>query len=79
MYITDLCEVLEKSISFSYAHDTTLVTSAPDYIIAVRDMQHDVDNITHWCKINKLTLNISKTKCLPLGSKQKNRKTLYHS
>ena len=75
VYINDLCDVLETSHSFLYADDTVLVSSASDYIIAHRDMQHDLDNITNWCKSNKLTLNISKTKCMLLGSKHKIRKT----
>ena len=78
VYINDLCEVLEKSKSFLYADDTVLVTSSPEYIIAHRDMQHDLNNITNWCKSNKFTLNISKTKSMLLGSKHKIRKTRYH-
>ena len=41
-------------------------------------MQHDLNNITNWCKSNKLTSNISKTKRMLLGSKHKIRKTRYH-
>ena len=78
VYINDLNEVLEKCISFLYADDTVLVTSAPDYISAHRDMQHDLDNIANWCKSNKLTLNISKTKSMLLGSKHRVRKTRHH-
>ena len=79
MYINDLCEILDKCKSFLYADDTVLVTSAHDYITAHRDMQHDLDNITNWCKSNKLSLNISKTKSMLLGSKNRVRKTRYHA
>ena len=78
MYINDICEVLDNTKSYLYADDTVLVASAPDYITAHRDMQHDLDNIANWCKSNKLTLNISKTKCMILGSKHRIRKTRYH-
>ena len=54
------------------------MTSAPDYINAHRDMQHDLDNITNWCKSNKLTLNISNTKSMLLGSKRRVRRTRYY-
>ena len=78
VYINDLCDVLEKSDTFLYADDTVLVTSAPEYLTAHRHMQHDLDNIANWCKSNKLTLNISKTKSMLLGSKHKIRKIHYH-
>ena len=73
--INDLCEIVGNCKSFLYADDTVLVTSAPDYIVAHRDMQHDLDNTTNCCKSNILTLNISKTKRMLLGSKHKIRKT----
>ena len=54
-----------------------LVTSALDYTTAHRKMQHDLDNIANWCKSNKLTLNISKTKSMLLGTKHRIKKTRY--
>ena len=74
VYINDLCEVVQRYESCLYADDTVLVTNACEYYIAHRSMQHDLDNITNWCKSNKLTLNISKTKCMLLGSKHKIKK-----
>ena len=72
VYINDLCDVPEKSKVFLYADDTVLVTSAPNYITPHRDIKHDLDNIANCCKSNKLTLNVSKTKSMLLGSKLKN-------
>ena len=78
VYINDLNEILTKCDSFLYADDTVLVTSANIYHVAHRDMQHDLDNIANWCKSNKLTINISKTKCMLLGTKQRIRKTRHY-
>ena len=78
VYINDLNEILTKSDSYLYAVDTVLVTSANIYHVAHRDMQHDLDNIANWCKSNKLTINISKTKCMLLGTKHNIKKTRYH-
>ena len=47
---------------------------APDYYSAHRRMQHDLDNISNWCKGDKLTLNIKETKTMLLGTKHKIKK-----
>ena len=78
VYINDLCEILKKCDSYLYADDTVLVTSANVYHVAHRDMQHDLDNIANWCKGNRLTINISKTRCMLLGSKHKIKKTRHY-
>ena len=62
VYINDLCDVLIKSKI--YVDDTVWVTNHTDYVIAHRNMQHDLDNIANRCKSNKLTLNTLKTKCV---------------
>ena len=74
VYINDLCNVLHNCEAFLYADDTVLVASASDKMIAHRNMQSDLDNITNWCKGNKLAINIKKTKCMLLGSKHKIKK-----
>ena len=67
--INDLCEVLKTS--FLYDDDTVLVIKNKDYYIAHRDMKHDLENIANWCKSNKLTINIYKTKSMLLGTKNR--------
>ena len=71
IYINDLVDVIENCNTFLYADDTVLVSSARNIHDAHRSMQHDLDNITNWCKSNRLTLNIKKTKSMIFGSKHK--------
>ena len=78
VYINDLCEVLKNCDSFLYADDTVLVIKNKDYYIAHSDMQHDLDNIANCCKSNKLTINISKTKSMLLGTKNRIKKSHHY-
>ena len=48
-----------------------LISTARNIYDAHRSMQRDLDNITNWCKSNKLSLNIKKTKSMIFGSKHK--------
>ena len=48
-----------------------LVTTARNINDAHRSMQRDLDNITNWCKSNKLSLNIKKTKSMIFGTKHR--------
>ena len=75
IYINDLENVIKKCDTFLYADDTVIVTSAPNMYIIHRNLQHDLQNITNWCKGNELTLNIKKTKCMVLGTKHKIKRT----
>ena len=74
LYINDLVNVIDTCETFLYADDTVLVTSADCIFDAHRTLQHDLQNIANWCKGNKLTLNVKKTKCMLLGSKHKIKK-----
>ena len=67
MYINDLDEIITHCNTSLYADDTVLVAKAMNIIDAHRALQHDLHNIVNWCKGNKLTLNIKKTKCMLFG------------
>ena len=55
-----------------YADDTTLSCSAEDADTLLQVKMHsDLNKIPTWLKVNKLTLNVKKTKYLLIGSRPK--------
>ena len=62
IYINDLCGVIQNCKPYLYADDTVLVTNAPDLLTAHMHLQNDLNNVPNWCKGNKLSINVNKTK-----------------
>ena len=54
-----------------YADDTTLTSVAEDPDTLQVKMKSDLDTIQTWLKVNKLTLNVKKTKYMLIGSRPK--------
>ena len=71
MYINDLRNCLNHSKSYLYADDTVLIESCADIYTSHLNLQADLDNIAHWCKGNKLTINVKKTKGMLFGSSRR--------
>ena len=71
LYINDLCDVILNCSTFLYADDTVLVANALDIQAAHAQLQIDLDNVAGWCKFNKLSINIKKTKSMIVGSRHK--------
>ena len=71
LYINDLpsCGVYSKPRM--YADDTTLTSAAEDPDTLQVIMNSDLDTIQTWLKVNKLTLNVKKTKYMLIGSRPK--------
>ena len=69
LYINDLCGVITMCKPYLYADDTVLVTNALDMFTAHLQLQHDLNNVANWCKGNKLSINIKKTKGMLLGTR----------
>ena len=71
IYINDLpsCNLFSKPRM--YADDTTLTTSAEDPCVLEHKMNYDMNLIQSWLSANKLTLNVKKTKYMPIGSQFK--------
>ena len=61
LYINDVIEVIKKSSCYLYADDMVLYRTLEDDD-CLKDFQTDMDNVYEWCKRNKLTINIEKTK-----------------
>ena len=45
-----------------YADDTVLLTESSIPALATDCMQHTLDRISTWCTLNKMTVNVKKTK-----------------
>ena len=69
IYINDLCDVTENCKSFLYADDTVLVSNEQDIYTTHMHLQSDLDNVANWCKGNKLSINIKKTKAMVIGTR----------
>ena len=53
-----------------YADDTTLLISSSDPDTLQKELDLQLNNIINWFRLNKLTLNIKKTKLMLFGTKQ---------
>ena len=69
LYINDLCNTITNCNTYLYADDTALVASAPDLFTAHSNLQHDLENVANWCKGNKLSINVKKTKGMLIGTR----------
>ena len=72
--INDLATVSKKFKFLRYADDTTIYFSLEDlYGINVEgNVSNELNKFTRWLSLNKLSLNIDKTKCMTFHTRQKN-------
>ena len=54
--------MIVNSIPFLYADDTVLVSHDSDIFEAYSKLQGDLDCVAYWCKGNKLSINLKKTR-----------------
>ena len=74
VYINDIPKALEHAKPLMYADDTVLYCASKNNKEVRKNLQCDLNNIERWCKVNKLSLNVSKTKIMTFMSDHK-RKT----
>ena len=74
IYINDLPGTLEHAKPLMYADDTVIYCSGGNNKVVRKNLQCDLNNVEKWCKVNKLSLNVSKTKVMTFMSDHK-RKT----
>ena len=68
LYINDVTEVIERSKVTLYADDTAIYYRS-HCIDTIRDaLNSDLLSVSDWLKMNKLTLNVKKTKCMLFGT-----------
>ena len=73
IFINDLIHVTEKIKFIMYADDTTIYFNLEDFDPATieRDINSELEKINVWLKLNKLSLNVKKTKSVIFNRKQK--------
>ena len=71
LYINDLPNCLLNSKPRMYADDTSLTYAGSDPTLIQSHLNTDLKNISHWLTKNKLTLNMTKTEFVLIGSRQK--------
>ena len=62
IYVNDINESLQHCNSILYADDTTLIISGDKYEDLFRFVNEDLVTLSQWLSLNKLTLNLKKTK-----------------
>lgn len=69
--INDVTQVVDQSIVHLYTDDTVLYLSGKDSMIVQSQLQRYLNKFSLWCMMNKLTLNIKKTKSITFFQKHK--------
>ena len=71
--INDLITVSNKLKFIMYADDTTIYFNLEDFdpYNLERDINNELEKITLWLKMNKLSLNVQKTKLMIFHTRQK--------
>ena len=72
LYINDICKALQNMKCVLFADDTSLYSSGADLEQLLHVVQKDLNILHKWFAINKLSLNISKTKFIIFGNKMIN-------
>ena len=63
-YINDIVDVCKNSKILLYADDTVMYKKISDKnrFLHMHDFQQDVNRLTKWCQLNRLSINVKKTK-----------------
>ena len=54
-----------------YADDTCVTIASENLNDLVRDVKNELENISNWMRINKLSLNVSKSEFMVVGHRRK--------
>ena len=64
VYVNDIANCLTHSKLISFADDTTVFFSSKCINDLYQNMNSDLDDLTHWFKANRLSLNVNKSNCM---------------
>lgn len=70
VFVNDLSHAVLRADVVLYADDATMFYASPTVTDISCTLQNELNAITNWVKLNKLALNISKTKCIVFGTKR---------
>ena len=62
IYANDIAGVITKSKFTLYADDTVIYSSSKNLDRAIKNVQHDLNELMDWCKMNGIFINPNKTK-----------------
>ena len=71
VFVNDIQGALDECGIKLYADDTVLYQSGINSNEAAGKLQQSLSKFANWCEVNSLTINISKTKIMAFGSRQK--------
>ena len=69
--INDITKCLTECSAKLYADDMAILANGTDYIDIMLSLQIEMANVIEWLRLNKLTLNVKKTKFMLCGTPQK--------
>ena len=69
IFINDLFLVIKNDIDF-FADDSTISLAVHKLSTIESSLQNDLKNIEKWCQVNKMIINVEKTKALVISTKQ---------
>ena len=78
LYINDLYHVCNNSILILFADDTNLFFSGSDPKELESEINTELDHISTWLKVNKLSLNVQKTHFMVFSRKKKYINAMLH-
>ena len=61
VYVNDLARVCKRTSPFLFADDTNLFKNGTDLVQIIKETNEELEDISLWLKVNKLSLNIKKT------------------
>ena len=70
-YINDLPNCLSFSIPRMNADDTHITYAGSDLHLTQSSLSHDLEKLSKWLVSNRLTLNVTKTEYMLIGSRQR--------
>ena len=71
IYINDLPNCLNDSSPALFADDTNITVTGVSGQDIERKLNTELNNVHHWLLANELSLNISKTEYMIIGSRQR--------
>ena len=76
IYINDLHLACKHTFALLFADDTNLFINGKDIVKLEKEINEELENISVWLKINKLSLNIKKTKYMIFTRKKLTQDTM---
>ena len=71
IYINDLPNCLVNSVPAMFADDTNITISAKNAEDLEEKLNNKLNNVHNWLLANKLTVNVDKSECMLIGSRQR--------